>query len=354
MAAGDFTAADILQIQDRVESYGLEGNINKDLTVDNEALKFILSRQTARIAPLENRRGATEVEVHWVKDCSRSVTDPCPTSCSFTWDELEADSTTYEVEECISSGFSVSDSKFRNNLINRTEVIAKGIASVDKAIAEDHATKLYLKMSACAGVLAGTDHCDDFTNGVAADDLSNATAVDSTLWNYNIMGHLAKFIKLNRMPSNSFILADQSMYVHYWNAQIEAGEPNNSKARKLNTIPMLFDVFSYDGAFGDSRMTLIDPNSYATVTHIDRETYPDVPKTYGNGANITKFNVRSNNIPGAYYEVDYRTTCETGKEIKHIWEFSLRWDYFCAPTSCDTNNTGIFNFVCGEAATVLS
>lgn len=354
MAAGEFSCADIQQIQDRVESFGLEGNVNKDLIVDNEALRYLLSRQTARIEPLEDRRGATTVKVHWVKDCNRSVTDPCPTSCSFTWDELEAQCTTFTVSECITSGFAVADSKFRNNLISRNEVVAKGIASVDKALAETHAGKVYDALAGCAGVLAGTDDCSSFTNGTADSDLTNVTAVDGALWNYNIMGHLAKFIRLNRMPSSSFIISDQSMFVHYWNSMQEMAEPNNSKARKLSTIPMLFDLFSFDASFSDSRMMLIDPNSYAHVDHIDRVTYPDVPVTYGNGANLTKFNVRSNNIPGAYYEVDYRTTCESGKEIKHYWEFSLRFDTFCAPTSCDSDNTGIFQFVCGDTETVLS
>lgn len=334
-AAGDFSAAELDAIQGLVDQYWVDNSINKDYVAHVDAALAIRENQTARLGELQGQKDRT-LDLIWVKDCVDRLGD-CADDCVVGGDELEATSQSYTMDLCKTAGFNVKEKEFRSLILEREEVVAKGILSTMKQLDEWLTQQAISHLNTFAGI-------NQYEDGVFTGAEFNEA--NAAFWNADLFGEFNIISQLNQFKT-PFLLSGTNLYKEYWNAQMNNGNANDKdQLMKFGTMPMYFDLWNMNTVNTPDKVTyMIDRGAVALVT----KAYNPVNPMVYTGAGLTKYKVASKNIPGVEYDVIYTNDCASN-EITHKWSFYINGLCALNPLGCDSDNTGVLKFYCGTAS----
>jgi len=336
MASGDFTCADLVKVTVKMQDMWADSAVEKQYKGNVDAALAVLTEQTAQFTPLEDPNKDNIVRVEWIDDCNNVVAD-CTDECTIVGAESEATCKDYEIAICKEIEYSVDDRKFRGSNMSIDEVTARGWMNKIKALDEEIAKTVVAKVDSFAGV-------NQYGGGIG-NVVGNETYIDAAYWTPAVMGYFAQVSILNKM-SNPYLLDGDNLFQQTWIANFNSLNANQaSELPKLQTIRTYFDLFNMNAVLAPDKKTfLIDKSAVALVS---KSFYGSTPQQILNGADVIRWSIPSNSLPGVTYDVIYQTECSVNSII-HKYKFMARFDVFLNPTSaCAVDNTGVLSFVCG-------
>ena len=339
MPSGDFSCADLVKVTVKMQDMWSDSAVEKQYRGNVDAALAVLTEQTAQFIPLEDPMKDNIVRVEWVDDCNNTVAD-CTDECTITGAESEATCKDYEITICKEIEYSINDRKFRGSNLNFEEVMARGWMNKLKALDEEIAKTVVAKIDSFAGVNA-------YAGGIG-NVVGNETYIDASYWTPAVMAYFAQVSILNE-SNDVYLLDGDNLFQQTWMANFN--NPQSQSAGdlpKLQTIRTYFDLFNMNAVLAPDKKTfMIDKSAVALVS---KSFYSSTPQQILNGADVIRWSVPSNSLPGVTYDVIYKTEC-VGSDIIHKYKFIARFDVFLNPTSgCNPDNTGVLSFVCGTPA----
>ncbi len=338
MPAGDFSCADLVNVQIKAEQMWAEAAFKKEYQAQAVAAQAVLAEQTANVTPTENSEKDNIVTVYWVDDCSDTVGD-CTDECTITGTEAQASCKDYEITLCREDTLVIKEKVFRNTALSFEEVLARQWARKIQKLDEDIAKTVVAKIDSFSGVNA-------YTGGIGTVVGTN-TYIPASYWTPEIVAYLSQVAVLNK-SSDAYLLDGDNLFQQEILAAFKQVQPGDAAdLPMLQAFRKYFDLFNMNAVLApDQKTFMIDKGAVAIAS---KNQYGSSPVTISNGANITRFSVPSINLPGIVYDVVYKTEC-SGSDIIHKYKFIARFDVFLNPASeCDPDNTGVLSFICGEA-----
>lgn len=338
MAAGDFTCADLVKVTVKMEEMWADSAVQKQYIANAEAAKAVMSEQTAIFVALEDPEKDNVVRVEWVDDCNNTVSD-CGDECTIVGAESEATCKDYEITICKEIDYVINDRKFRTSNLSMEEVLARGWMNKLKALDEEVAKTVIAKIDSFAGVNA--------YDGGIGNVVGNETYISAAYWTPAIMAYFSQVAILNK-SNDVYLLDGDNLFQQMWMAQFNSLNANQaSEMPMISAIRTHFDLFNMNAVLAPDKKTFMIDKSAVALVH--KAFYSTTPEQILNGADIIRFSVPSNNLPGVMYDVIYKTEC-SGSAILHKYKFIARFDVLLNPTSaCNPDNTGVLSFTCGEA-----
>jgi len=337
MPEGNFSCADLVVVKNKMEQMWADSVVQKQYTPQANSALAVLTEQTAQFVELKDSMKDNTVRVEWIDHCAGGVTD-CTDECTITGSEAEATCEDYTISICKETEFVVKDLTFRTSSFSREEVLARGWMNSLKRLDEEIARTVVAKIDSFVGV-------NPYTTGLG-NVVGTDTFVSASFWTAEIMAYLAQVSVLNK-SQDVYILDGDNLFQQTWMAGYNQANANQgSQAPMLNSIRKYFDLFNVESVVGAKKTFLIDKSAVALVSKV---RYPSTPEQILNGANVIRWSTPSQYLPNISYDVIYKTEC-SGSDIFHKYKFIARFDVFQNPTSsCDTTNTGVLSFTCGEA-----
>jgi len=339
LPAGDFSCADLLKVTVKMQDIWSPSAAEKQNQGNVEAALAVLTEQTATFTQLDDPEKDNVVRVEWIDDCDNTVVD-CADDCIITGTESQATCKDYEISICKETSYTINDRKFRKKNVNFQEVLAKGWGNKLRILDEEIAKTVVAKVDSFAGV-------NPYATGIG-DVVGNETYIEASMWTSAVMAYFAQVAILNK-SNDVYLLDGDNLFQTNWIAQFNSLNANQaSDAPMLATIRTYFDLFNMNAVLAPDKKTfMIDRGAVALVNKV---RFPSVPEQILNGADVIRWSIPSNRLPGVMYDVLYKTECVNGGDILHKYKFIARFDVFLNPVSaCDANNTGVLSFTCGEA-----
>lgn len=309
--AGDFTAAELLEIRLKAEMMWADSQYEASLRPEAEAAKAVLAHQTARFT--FDREKDTKVKINWIDACGVEARD-CTETCDIEGNELAADAKEIEPNLCQEAAFSVDTTKLRTSVYSPQEVIARGLAQAVKSLDEWWAQQALVKIKTFAGVNVAPQ---PFIYDAVA-KTTKFTDVNPSIYRSNLQ-LLANFIqqaKLNRIAS-PYIIDNGTFFVDMLNAAFDSGngEGKGYAARLKAFADMLYDdQFNFAAAGISDSLFMIGEGAVAMNT-INK--HPDVPTLIAGKVQETLYTIPSNSLPGVLYDVTYTVNCTIVGGKKH-------------------------------------
>ena len=215
----------------------------------------------------------------------------------------------------------------------------------DKELSEWWAKQylLALKTAAAANipVIAGDVAPMTWDNG------NTTTNIPEASYDIKIIAKLVKMMQLNQVEGG-FYINRGSLFEEWLNAGYDTanGEGKGDGARKA-AVEMTFDMWNFSKAGISEDMFLVSNNAVAVKTYT---RYTDKPTIAGGNIQQTRYRMKSNILPGVYWDVIYTLTCTNGHDI-HAWQLMTKGGIFINPEPCPTevNETeytpsGVYSF----------
>lgn len=329
-AAGDLTASEQLQFKLKAEEKWIGGKYEDDLKPFCDALITQLNKQTARFDELSNSNKDNSVLLTWLKSCgiATSAFDRAADSCAITGTELESDSQEYQFDLFQKIGFTIDAEKIRTNIYEREEQVAHILMKGDKQMSEWLTGQYMLALKASAGPNIPAINGEGLP--MTWDDANTTTDIPVANMNVKIVASLVKQMQLNKVVSGFYI--DRGGLFEAWvDAGYDTGnaEGKGDGARK-SAVDMTFDMWNFSAAGIAEEMFLVSANAIAVKTY---NRFGDKPEEVGGKINQTRYRMKSNILPGVYWDVRYELTCVAGHD-KHTWQFESEAGIFLNPESC--------------------
>ena len=333
MSAGQFSCAELAEVQLKADNMWADAAYKKDFIADVETLTAIRKEQTVRFPDLEVPSKDNTVKIAWIKDCDETI-ENCGTECTVGGAEAEAACDTHELTLCKKVGFTVDEKTFRTSIFSKEEVIAVQMMRKMKLLDEYLAETAVSRLESFKGVNA-------FTGGKGTVS-GFETSISPAYWNANLFSYFALVMKKNKFR-DAFMIHGDNLFEAAWNAEMNAANADGKdQAMKMKSLRSYWDVFNIDSVLSpDKSSFLIDRNAVAFAS---KAYWDNVPKDFGDNVG-SKYRVESKNLPGVFYDVTYKVTC-SGDDIKHNWSLQVKADIFRNPVGCNLNNTGVLKFLC--------
>lgn len=343
MAAGDFTASELLDIKLKAEEMWADSRLAQDFKANAEAAVAVKQHSSARFTEFNDREHDRTVIVTWLNPCAVAVED-CESNCDITEPQLETSSMEVVPTLCKKTGFSVDQETTRTNAYTVEEQAARGLAQSIKVLDEWWAQQVIIKLKAFEGINVDAD---PYTYA------AGTTTVPAANWNADLIPDIMYDAILNKMGSGTYYLNNGNLWTAWTRAQFNAGNADGAgDAAKIKALPWYFDPFNFGPAGVTEDVFAISPSALAYVT---TNRNPDQPKELGGDINQTIYTVNSSVIPGVKYDVYYKLKCITGANgstrYVHAWRVQTQGDIFHNPNGCPVivsaqtyNPTGIISY----------
>lgn len=337
MAAGDFSASDIQNIQ-----------INADLLFgsNQQNKKFIsksLPLQTVRANQVHGFRDTLErpdkdltVEGFFISTCATNVVDLSGINqCAITGLEAESDRVIYNLTIERTDSFQVDREKSRTNLIDMLEdVVPHQSMLIKKALEEDLNDTLITFLAANASANQYTD-----TIGTI---VGNNTEIPAGFWTPDIIAEFDVTAEVNQM-NDFYFLSGTNLRNSAFNAALEqSNEGTRDRILKLNTFDFTFDVKSLDTSLGGFFTFMIERGAVAVLNKV---RYPSAatPEVFQNPWQL-RWSEPSLNVPGLMFDVIYTRACSGNNQLD-TWQYILRAEVVLNPLGCaPALESGILQF----------
>lgn len=327
MAAGDFTATQLLKIKLKAEQMWKNSQLNNSLAANAEAAKAVLENQTARITELQNPDKDREVTINWINPCAMEAAD-CESNCDIDEAELETDGKDYALDLCKKTGFNVDREKIRTNSYEREEIVAAGMMRALTVLDEWWAGQALTKLKAFAGVNVAPAPW-------TYNDGTSTTEVPAADWTLDMIANFLYQTQLNKMPG-SYYINDGNLWVQWMNAQLQSGNlDGKGDAARIAAIKMYFDSFNFAKAGITENLFAVAPGAVAMVT---KARNPDTPTLVGGTIQQNRFTINSQLLPGVKYDVYQSLKCVTVNGKSHDtdqFRIETNGGIFLNPEGCD-------------------
>lgn len=341
----DFSCAELFAIKTKLPEIWKDSQVSADYEADIVPIQAIRENQTAIMTPLESASKDNMMTVEWISTCPNEVKDcdELENPCVIDGEEKDVVCKDYENDLCFYTEIKVRDDVFRTLSISRDEYLGREFNQALKDMDEKLAQIAVAKIDSFAGV-------NQLTEGQGTVS-GTSTFIPAAYWTPNLFAYLSKVAVYNKMK-NSFLFNGGNLWEQNWNARFDQLNDNmKDKFPKLNTFKQYFDLFWTDQILGQKKSFLITKGAIALA---NQARFPLIPEQFSNGANIIRYKVQSNNLPGIFYDVEYKTTCGASSinkksAITHDWRFSFVGGIFLNPVGCNDERTGVLSFVCGDA-----
>lgn len=350
-AAGDFTSAEHLEFLLKAEEMWADGKFKDDLVPHVDVAIKQLSNQTARFPELDDPNKDNTTTLTWIKTCGITTSDLDRDTdiCDIDGDELETDAKEYEMTYQQKISFKINVEKMRTSIYTVAEQVAQGLMKLDKELSEWWTMQLLIFYAANAGANIPV------INGVSApftwNDGDTTTEIPAGSYNVGIIANLIQQMQLNMVNSGWYINRG-TLFQDWVNAGLDSGNlDGDGNDKRTKQIDLAFDMWNFPKAGVAEDMFLIDRNAVAMKTYT---RYTDKPEVMGGSINQTRYRMKSNILPGVYWDVIYTMKCIAGKDYL-IWQAMTKGGIFLNPEPCpivagvgeDTAEytpTGIYSF----------
>lgn len=326
MAAGDFSASELLQIKLKAEQMWTNSQFANSLKANAQAAVAVLENQTATFTPLTGRDKDTSIGINFINPCA-VVAEDCESNCDLTEPELETGVKEYELDLCKKSGFSVDVEKLRTNTYDREEIVARGLAQAVKVLDEWWAQQVLIKLKAFAGV-------NVFPSPWTWNAATSDTEIPSAQYNLDIIANLLHQATMNRMP-DAYFINNGDLMVEWMNAQLQAGNlDGKGDAARIAAIRMFFDPWNFGAAGVTENIFSVAPGAVAMATKVRN---PDSPTVIGGSVQQTLYTIPSGVLPGVRYDAYYTVKCVTvanKAHYVHTWRLETNGGIFLNPEGC--------------------
>ena len=326
MAAGDFSASKLMNIQMKAERMWTDGILATSNQPQAEAAKAVLANQTARFNVLNDRTKDHKIEVTFLDTCAID-TDDCVTNCDLDEPMVESGKEEYEPDLCQKTGFSVNEETSRTNIYSVEEIAAEAMGNAIGRLDEWWAKQIMAKLKTFAGV-------NTYPNPWTYDPAEATTEVPEAQYGLQMYANLIIQAQMNRMGTPYFI-DNGSLYADIINAQLNAGNlDGKGDASRIQQLNMYHDLYNFARAGLDEDLFMISPGSTAFKT-VNRN--PDTPRNLGGQINQTLYTVNSRVLPGVKYDAYYTLKCKTvdGKaNYVHVWRIETNGGIWLNPKGC--------------------
>jgi hypothetical protein len=344
MAAGDFSASQLLQIRLKMEQMWADSRLAKDKKANAQAAIAVKENSTARFSQLENKDKDNKVKVTFVNPCA-VVDQACTSDCEIAATELETGGKEYELDLCREAEFSVDAETLRTNDYNIEQVAAEGLAAAVKVLDEWWSGQIMVKLKAFAGINVSPE---PYTWA------AGTTTVPAAQYNVNLVKELVLDAMMNKL-SNPYYIDNGSLWGAWWDAQMQAKNLDGAgDAAKISQLKMYFDMYSFAKAGITEDTFAVDASAVAFHT---KTRHSDTPEYIGGKINQTRYTIKSGVIPGVKYDAFYQISCATVagiERIYHTWKLKTRGGIFLNPEGCTVtvnsvnyNPTGVLSYTKG-------
>lgn len=329
-AAGDFTASTHRSFLLKAEEMWADGKWKDDNTPHVDSLLMQLSAQTARFQELNDPNKDNSVVVTWLKQCAEETSDLDRSTdiCEVEGAQLETDSETYAYDLKQKFSFSVDEEKIRTGVYELDEQVAFGMLRGDKALSEYYNKQLLLAVKAAAGPNIPAINGDVL--GITWDAGNNAADIPQSEYNMKIVAKLIKMQQLNQVNAGYYINRG-SLFEAFKDAgyDVSNADGKGDGARKAD-VNMTFDMWNFPKAGLTEDMFLVSNSALAVKTYT---RYGDTPVYKAGNINQWRYRMKSNILPGVYYDVIHMLTCVDGHDV-HTFQIMTEGGIFVNPFSC--------------------
>lgn len=334
----DFNCTNLELVRVQMNSIWNDAAFKREIQPEVAIVKALLEMQTADVRFFDAGDKKKKAKVYWVEACDGAVVD-CDDSCTPDGAEIGSNCLDYDIQECKQSTFKIDDSVFYDNYIGFNEAVAKGLLKHTTLLDNQIEKFVIAKLDSFAGV-------NKYTADDKGDVVGNTTYIKGSYWNPSLMSYFAKVGSVNYIDS-SMMISGENMFDAWYRAGKNSDNANGAGDKNMfDSFNWFFDIKNFDATLGTKKTLMVSPNAAAFVSTHKFLT----PDEVSNGANITRFSIPSQNLPGVTYDVVYRTECKDGGDhIIHYWTIKSRFDVFQSPVTCESECTGILSFTCGEA-----
>lgn len=338
--AGDISCADIQVQKASADSIFKDGGEQaKQYIPYADTAKAILANQTARFVELEGQKDKT-ISLYWINDCESGEGD-CENDCIVGGPELSTDCKNYELDLCTSFGFNTKEKVYRTSLLNREDVIAKGMLSTEKKLDEWVNRQIIAKLDLLAG-----DNLAPSTANHVVDNAGNVTYIPAHLWDASLNADFMQDMVLNRIPS-AFLLSGSNLFKANYLANKRAGDASGSgDAELFKEFTKYHDLAWLDSELAAKKTFLINPNAIAVG---NKAYYPTTPTEYKGTVGQIRWSKASRTLPGIVYDWIYTLSC-ANNDIVHKYSAYVKLGVWGSPLDCNGVSTGILAYECGTGA----
>lgn len=324
----------LLKSKHKIEEVWKDSGVVTDYIAEVEALKTIMSKQTARFPDLEDPTKDRTVKVSWFTNCNPTAPTTTIDQCTVGGDEVSDNCTEYVLDMELQTGFNVREKVFRRSDRSKEEVIAfktmEVLRGLDEAVVQTVISRLD---AACKGE-------NVFLNGFTFSNMD--TVIPAASWTPELFAYFAQAQIMNRMRG-SYLLSGHNLFQANWIAQQNASNANGSGANKmLSSIPTFYDMFNIDPVLGVKKTFLIHPSA---VAFVNKAYFPATPEKIDGKSGVMRYSINSQNLPGIKYDVIVDVICE-GNDWIYKFGFFFKGGFFCNPASCDNKLKLLLGFRC--------
>jgi hypothetical protein len=336
---GDFTCANLLEIQGKAETMWMDNAVQKDYMPKVDVLLAIINNQTAKLEPIVSTQSKDYViKMSWINACEIEGAD-CGSECEIDGPELSAECKEYAPNLCREFSFKVNENTFRTSIYSPEEIVAKGLLKqlklADEYLAQQ--TVLYLESNKGENEFAGIGSL--VGSGIGGQD----TVVAPSNWNASIMGYFYQVAIMNKI-SNPMLLSGSNLFQAMWNAQANAANADGKgDLNKFQQMPIFFDLFNIDSTLSPALKTFLLDKSAVAFGSINR--FSETPIQILGANTQQRYSVASKTLPGVRYDVYYTTACEGEQgNLYHKFKLVVRGGIYSNPVGCTTTNNGLIAF----------
>jgi len=331
--AGYFGETTLMNIRAMAKARALDARTKLNTIAQADVAQIIPKVQTAQIGELQgaNKKKDFTLEIAWPNNCAIVVAECTP--CEVGGPELSSNTKTYHIGQCESAGFAVDGTKLIDNDFEVQDMIAEGLLTADARLSEYLCTYFLDWLVTNAGV-------PGYPNGGIGTVVGNQMQIAAADFTIAAIGYLQKVLQYDRIGFTNNIsgeqLYDAYANVNFTNGIIPAGI---GTTQRVNSFPILFDIWNFTQAAYNDRIISLNPGSIAFAS---RSYYGEVPVMVDSSKQV--YTMSSRFFPGAILEVWTEKTC---KEDLSLYEFAVKihFDFFVNPVGCEQDNNGIIQFV---------
>ena len=336
---GNIDCALLLEIKEEINNvWNDTGSRAAEYVADVEPALAILKNQTARFEVLEQPDKDRELKVWWVDDCDNEDPTPISDLCTIDGDEAGTLCADYALNEGFEKSFSVTEEKFRTSGLTMAQYIAPIMLKKMQLLDEYWAAKALTALQLAAGV---NKYAGQY------DVVGNKTYIPAPAWNSDVFGYFDTALWMNKLGMSRMI-SGTLLKQHMWKVGMETTNPNGeAEVAKMTAFGVPYFSRRMDTDLGYKAAFLFNVNSLAMVTKARHEIYGPEGREIKKDGTLWS-TIQSKNLPGVVYDLYAQESCVNG-DIKHAWKIVTRGGIFQNPTGCDSDLTGVLQFVCGIA-----
>lgn len=327
--AKPFDNSKLMGISLKAEQMWKDAQAFKDNLVEAEGAKAILANQSARFEEITGTNKKRQVRVTWINTCALDTKDVSE-DCKLDSDEATSEQKDYDLNMSQETGFKVNAMTERTNEYSTEEVIARNLSDAKARLDNWLAKAVIEKLSLNKGINLAPKPW-------AYDAAKKTTLVPEELINRKIVANWIQQGIFNRMGQRPYLINGGSLFVDFLNANFDAGNlDGKGDYSRINALNVYIDQFNFGRAGVEEDTFMIGQDAVGLYGHNQYKN--DMPEYIGYGVQKSVYRVKSDNLPGIYYDVQYTINCEKveGQEIHyHVFKLVFNGMFAVNPAGCE-------------------